>query len=44
VLNDGKKMNSGHLTFFHEEEEHAVVDELGFEDIGTYVLYIRLLV
>lgn len=44
VLNDGKKMNSGHLTFFHEEEEHAVVDELGFEDIGTYVLYSRLLV
>lgn len=44
VLNDGKEKNSGHLTFFHEEEEHAVVLELGFVDIGKYVLYLRELV
>ena len=39
ALNEGKRMGAKFLTFFCEEREQAVVEEVGFRNVGQYVCY-----
>lgn len=41
ALNEGKSMGAKYLTFFCEEREQAVVEELGFCPVGQYVCYMK---
>lgn len=41
ALNEGKSMGAKYLTFFCEEKEQAVVEELGFRPVGQYVCYMK---
>lgn len=44
ALNEGKSMGAKYLTFFCEEREQDVVEELGFRPVGQYVCYKKELV
>jgi len=41
ALNEGKRMEAKYLTFFCEEREQAVVEEVGFRPVGQYVCYLK---
>jgi len=41
ALNEGKRMDAKYLTFFCEEREQSVVEELGFRPVGQYVCYLK---
>lgn len=41
ALNQGKADGCKDMTFFHEAEEHPVVEALGLRNVGSYVMYRR---
>ncbi len=41
ALNEGKNAGMKYLVFFHNENEHDMVEELGFRHVSKYVLYTR---
>ncbi|MBR5128109.1 MAG: hypothetical protein IKU69_06735, partial [Roseburia sp.] len=43
ALNEGKKHGAGSMVFFNGDEEHDIVAEVGFESIGAYVLYEKVI-
>lgn len=43
ALNEGKKDGVSNLIFFNGTEEHGIVVDAGFEHVGEYVLYEKLI-
>lgn len=44
ALNEGKRLGMTDLTYFNDDAEHAVIEEMGFRHVSKYVLYTKELV